>query len=123
MEEIEDILMEQKPDRRLLPNVPDPELQRTNSDRRGANADDIVDKVQKNIHENHSGVRFLVDYPVDVTLGSKMGSQKINGRAVDISSSGMLLRMPKDCDTKIEVGSKVGLEFEIKPGIISSARM
>ena len=54
MEEIEDILMEQKPDRRLLPNVPDPELQRTNSDRRGANADDIVDKVQKNIYENHS---------------------------------------------------------------------
>ena len=50
MEEIEDILMEQKPDRRLLPNVPDPELQRTNSDRRGANADDIVDKVKKNIH-------------------------------------------------------------------------
>ena len=47
MEEIEDILMEQKPDRRLLPNVPDPEMQRSNSDRRGANADDIVDKVQK----------------------------------------------------------------------------
>ena len=71
MEEIEDILMEQKPDRRLLPNVPDPELQRTNSDRRGANADDIVDKVKKNIHENHSGVRFLVDYPVDITLDGK----------------------------------------------------
>ena len=116
MEEIEDILMEQKPDRRLLPNVPDPELQRTNSDRRGANADDIVDKVKKNIHENHSGVRFLVDYPVDVTLDGKKGGQKLNGRAVDISSSGMLLRVPKKCETTIEVGSKVGLEFEIKPG-------
>ena len=49
MEPIEDIMMQEKPDRRLLPNVPDPEGQRTNSDRRGANADDIIDKVKKNI--------------------------------------------------------------------------
>lgn len=113
MEPIEDIMMQEKPDRRLLPNVPDPEGQRTNSDRRGANADDIIDKVKKNIHENHSGIRFIVDYIVDVQLPNK---ERIEARAVDISSSGILLRLTKKQDGLIKVGDKLHLEFEITPG-------
>ena len=43
---LKDIMMRERPDRRLLPNVPDKEGVRTNSDRRGAIEDHIHDRVK-----------------------------------------------------------------------------
>lgn len=114
MEGKKDILLQPRPDRRLLPNVPDKEGVRTNSDRRGAVDDDIHDRVRKSIEENGTGIRYLVDYPVKVRVGRKFGS--VTCTAMDISSSGMALRLKPELAQKIEVGSKLRLQFEILPG-------
>lgn len=114
MEGKKDILLQPRPDRRLLPNVPDKEGVRTNSDRRGAVDDDIHDRVKKSIDENGTGIRYLVDYPVKVRVGLKLGS--VTCTAMDISSSGMALRLKPELAQKIEVGSKLRLQFEILPG-------
>lgn len=114
MEGKKDILLQPRPDRRLLPNVPDKEGVRTNSDRRGAVDDDIHDRVKKSIEENGTGIRYLVDYPVKVRVGRKFGS--VTCTAMDISSSGMALRLKPELAQKIEVGSKLRLQFEILPG-------
>ena len=45
MQPEKDILMQQRPDRRLLSNVPDAEGIRSNSDRRGQNESNIADRV------------------------------------------------------------------------------
>lgn len=114
MEGKKDILLQPRPDRRLLPNVPDKEGVRTNSDRRGAVDDNIHDRVKKSIEENGTGIRYLVDYPVKVCVGRKLGS--VTCTAMDISSSGMALRLKPELAQKIEVGSKLRLQFEILPG-------
>lgn len=114
MEGKKDILLQPRPDRRLLPNVPDKEGVRTNSDRRGAVDDNIHDRVKKSIDENGTGIRYLVDYPVKVRVGRKLGS--VTCTAMDISSSGMALRLKPELAQKIEVGSKLRLQFEILPG-------
>lgn len=114
MEGKKDILLQPRPDRRLLPNVPDKEGVRTNSDRRGAVDDNIHDRVKKSIDENGTGIRYLVDYPVKVRVGRKLGS--VTCTAMDISSSGMALRLKPELAQKIEVDSKLRLQFEILPG-------
>lgn len=114
MEGKKDILLQPRPDRRLLPNVPDKEGVRTNSDRRGAVDDNIHDRVKKSIDENGTGIRYLVDYPVKVRVGRKLGS--VTCTAMDISSSGMALRLKPELAQKIEVGSKLRMQFEILPG-------
>lgn len=114
MEGKKDILLQPRPDRRLLPNVPDKEGVRTNSDRRGAVDDNIHDRVKKSIDENGTGIRYLVEYPVKVRVGRKLGS--VTCTAMDISSSGMALRLKPELAQKIEVGSKLRLQFEILPG-------
>ena len=114
MEEEKDILLQPRPDRRLLPNVPDKEGVRKNSDRRGAVDDNIHDRVKKNIDENGTGTRYLVNYPVKVRLERRLSS--FNCTAMDISSSGMALRFTLEQAKHIEVGTELVLQFEISPG-------
>lgn len=114
MEEEKDILLQPRPDRRLLPNVPDKEGVRTNSDRRGAVDNNIHDRVKKNIDENGTGTRYLVNYPVKVRLGRMLSS--FTCTAMDISSSGMALRFTPEQAKHIEVGTELALQFEISPG-------
>lgn len=111
---LKDIMMRERPDRRLLPNVPDKEGVRTNSDRRGAIEDHIHDRVKKSIEENGTGTRYLVDYPVKVRLGRKLKS--VTCKAMDISSSGMALRLSPELAKHIEVGTRLNLQFKISPG-------
>ena len=114
MEEKKDILLQPRPDRRLLPNVPDKEGVRKNSDRRGAVDDNIHDRVKKNIDENGNGIRYVVDYPVQVRLGRQLTSFTCS--AMDISSSGMALRFSSGQEKGIEIGTELALQFEISPG-------
>ena len=114
MEEKKDILLQPRPDRRLLPNVPDKEGVRKNSDRRGAVDDNIHDRVKKNIDENGNGIRYVVDYPVQVRLGRQLTSFTCS--AMDISSSGMALRFTPEQAKHIAVGTELALQFEISPG-------
>lgn len=114
MEEKKDILLQPRPDRRLLPNVPDKEGVRKNSDRRGAVDDNIRDRVKKNIEENGNGIRYVVDYPVKVRIGNKLTGFTCS--AMDISSSGMALRFAPGQEKDIEVGTELELSFKITPG-------
>lgn len=115
-EEIKDIMSKVAGDRRLLSHVPDEEGVRSNNDRRGENTDDILQKVQKNIIENEAGVRFQVDYPVDINLSGELLTASFTATAVDISSSGMQLKIkPKD-EYKLKKDKAVELTFEITPG-------
>lgn len=113
MEEEKDILLQPRPDRRLLPNVPDKEGVRTNSDRRGAIDDNIHDRVKKSIDENGTGIRYLVDYPVKVRVGKL---KSFTCSAIDISSSGMALRLKKEQERLLGEGTELSLQFKITPG-------
>lgn len=113
MEPIKDILLQTKGDRRLLPNVPDKDGIRSNVDRRGHLAgEDIADKVKKNVDDNGVGVRYIVDYPVKVKLWKKSFSAK----ALDISSSGVLLQVDKHLAEELSESKDIELQFEITPG-------
>ena len=87
---IQDVLYEEKQDRRLLSHVPDSTGHRSNHSRRGAsdilNSDDYVRYEQ----DAKNGQRYLVDYPVEMRLP---GGGLLTGRAVDISTTGILVRM------------------------------
>lgn len=111
----QDILLNPREDRRLLPHVPDKTLQRTNVDRRGTVGD------RKNIYDfidsNAKGIRYRVSYRVQVTCKTKNNKSKFYCRGIDISTTGILLQtndgqhlqMLEDADT-------VKLKFEIIPG-------
>ncbi|MGM9529014.1 MAG: glycosyltransferase [Phascolarctobacterium sp.] len=111
-----DILVEEQPDRRLLSHVPDAEGVRSNSDRRGFNENDVVERSKKNIEGNHQGVRFVVDYPVDVSMPSRKSLKHLQGHVLNISSSGILLGFSNGEGNRITVGDVLGLSFEITPG-------
>ena len=111
-----DILVEEQPDRRLLSHVPDAEGVRSNSDRRGFNENDVVERSKKNIEGNHQGVRFVVDYPVDVSMPFRKSLKSLKGHVLNISSSGLLLGFNQGEGNRIAVGDVLGLNFEITPG-------
>ena len=110
----QDILYEEKQDRRLLSHVPDSTGHRSNHSRRGAteaiNSDDYVRYEQ----DAKNGQRYLVDYPVDIRLP---GGGLLSGRAVDISTTGILVRMDQVAGRAAPTfEGEVTLTFEITPG-------
>lgn len=60
----EDVLLKLKEDRRLLSNVPDKTNVRTNADRRGKTYDSS--NINEYIAQKQSGLRYKVDYDVEV---------------------------------------------------------
>ena len=55
---VQDILLEPKKDRRLLPNVPDAKKMRSGQERRGSSIEHL---------DTISSTRYLVQYPVTIT--------------------------------------------------------
>ena len=118
MAEVKDILYEQKPDRRLLSFVPDASGVRSNQDRRMA----VDPKASRNDAEfsyaayeadNKKGQRFLVDY--DVTV--KFGAKRVKAKAIDISTTGMLIKFENAADAEaVNKEKQVILKFEITAG-------
>ena len=118
MAEVKDILYEQKPDRRLLSFVPDASGVRSNQDRRMA----VDPKASRNDAEfsyaayeadNKEGQRFLVDY--DVTV--KFGAKRVKAKAIDISTTGMLIKFENAADAEaVNKEKQVILKFEITAG-------
>lgn len=88
-ENIEDILLQQKPDRRMLSYVPDKQHVRNNVDRRGGKtletyegkADDYIKSIQ-------SGIRYQVNYNVRLTVKMKgSGRKRLTCKCIDISTA------------------------------------
>ena len=107
----EDILYTMKGDRRLLSHVPDASGHRSNRSRRGASADMESEDYTLYEQDAKNGQRYLVDYPVKID--SSAGT--LAARAVDISTTGILVRLEGDAHAA-ELSGDVKLTFEITAG-------
>lgn len=111
---VQDVLYEEKQDRRLLSHVPDSTGHRSNHSRRGATDEINTEDYVRYEQDAKNGQRYLVDYPVEMRLP---GGGLLTGRAVDISTTGILVRMDvvEGRPTPTFDGD-VKLTFEITPG-------
>ncbi|BCJ94502.1 hypothetical protein acsn021_20710 [Anaerocolumna cellulosilytica] len=117
--ETEDILLAPLKDRRLLSDVPDKEALRTNIDRRGKKTLENEDtNMQAYIQSKQLGVRYQVNYAVELTYIQKNGNKvKIEGIGEDISTTGILIKLKeKQQLLEINEAKKIILRFEILPG-------
>jgi len=114
----EDVLYEEKPDRRLLSYVPDESGLRSNHDRRGHHEEDTDGKIDYRLYEkdDKSGQRYMVDYDVTVSFYYQGQREQFVAKAVDISTTGMLLRLPMGKEQLIKESDKLKLKFKITPG-------
>lgn len=115
---MEDVLLVQKEDRRMLSYVPDKQQIRNTMDRRGGKtletfegrADDYIKTIQ-------SGIRYKIDYRVKIRCGGKEGKKTFVCKGMDISTTGILLEMKSEEEMKwLQEATGIRLDFEIMPG-------
>ena len=107
----EEVLYTVKEDRRLLSHVPDATGHRSNRSRRGASAAMESDDYVLYEQDAKNGQRYLVDYPVKI----ESAAGTLAARAVDISTTGILVRLEEET-RGAELSGEVKLTFEIEPG-------
>ena len=112
-----DVLLDIKPDRRLLSKVPDAEGARLNKERRGFDTDNSEYDIKTLMDQEHSGTRYLVAYDVAVELCGE-DKKKRHCKAVgrDISSTGMLLELAAADAEALGHAKSIELSFEIIEG-------
>lgn len=121
-QEIQEVLLQEKPDRRMLNKAIDQEGIRTNHDRRrivtadSNNGKTVRSSVEEMIESERGGRRYLVSY--DVLIKFKHGgvTNKVVVRSVDISTTGMLLELPRKLALELRQSKDVELQFTITPG-------
>ncbi|QCX34690.1 glycosyltransferase [Caloramator sp. E03] len=115
---VEDVLLQQRTDRRLLSNVLDKKKSRTNIDRRGKKLSrDFQGKIKDIIDSKKEGIRYQVSYNVKVICFNENEKKTFYCKAVDISATGILLNLfHKERLEYISNASKVILKFKILPG-------
>ena len=109
----QEILFEEKQDRRLLSHVPDATGKRSNYSRRGAVDTLRTEDYTQYEQDAKNGQRYLVDYPVTIHLSN---SSVMEARAVDISTTGILVQIPTADGQEPSFEKDVKLTFEIVPG-------
>ena len=107
----DEVLYTVKEDRRLLSHVPDATGHRSNRSRRGASTAMESDDYVLYEQDAKNGQRYLVDYPVKI----EGAAGTLAARAVDISTTGILVRLEEEAH-KAELSGEVKLTFEIEPG-------
>lgn len=118
MEKIEDILLKQNKDRRLLSNVPDKQAIRKNTDRRGNKVlEDYKDDPMGFIISKNAGIRYEMHCDVKIICRTKREKVIIQSRSKDISTTGILLELDnKDDLDVINNSDELVLKFNISPG-------
>ncbi|MBF1703774.1 MAG: glycosyltransferase [Selenomonas sp.] len=111
--EEQEILFEEKQDRRLLSHVPDATGKRSNYSRRGAVDTLRTEDYAQYEQDAKNGQRYLVDYPVTIHLSN---GSVMEARAVDISTTGILVQIPTTDGQEPSFDKDVKLTFEIVPG-------
>ncbi|MEC0240554.1 glycosyltransferase [Paenibacillus dokdonensis] len=114
---LKEVLTSPRADRRILPDVPDPEHIRTTPDRRGmkemeekAEQDpDLISKLRL------LSLRYEADFEVRIATKGQRKKRMMKGQAVDISSTGILIRLD-DSRPRISPGESVQIRFHIPPG-------
>ena len=109
----QEILFEEKQDRRLLSHVPDATGKRSNYSRRGAVDTLRTEDYAQYEQDAKNGQRYLVDYPVTMHLSN---ASIMEARAVDISTTGILVQIPTADGQEPSFDKDVKLTFEIVPG-------
>ena len=113
-----DVLYEEKRDRRILSYVPDESGLRNNHDRRGHYEKEFEGSINYKLYEkdDKSGQRYIVDYDVTVSVTYQGNKETFTAKAVDISSTGMLLKLPADKAKFVKENDTLNLKFKITPG-------
>ena len=115
--EVQDILLQEKKDRRMLSYVPDKQKARSNVDRRGGRSlEDFEGNVADYIKSIQSGIRYQVDYQVQVTVKTGRKKQRFICKGIDVSTTGILLRMEAQQQKLLQEAERIVLHFEILPG-------
>lgn len=112
----EDVLLQTKSDRRILSFVPDPHGIRKTVDRRGTPPRNGSKVSREKMIED--GIRYLAEYPVTVLCTDRYGAtRKFSGSSLDVSSTGMLLRVTSAANQRaLRNAKKIRLRFEIVAG-------
>lgn len=118
MNKVEDILLKQNKDRRLLSNVPDKHSIRKNTDRRGNMVlDEYEDDPMGFIMSKNAGIRYEMQVKVKIKCKMKKESISLQGISKDISSTGILIGLNDNANLKIiNECEHLTLEFKISPG-------
>lgn len=116
-EEIKDVLINYKEDRRILSHVPDAEKIRKISDRRGKGVKEPSDSSYERIKTKKAGIRYVMDTEVIISDSSRKTSGSVKARSMDISTTGILIRASSIEDFNvIREMESIKLNFEIVPG-------
>lgn len=114
--EVEDVLLELKNDRRLLSNVPDKSRIRSNLDRRGGDKQASMN-INDYITQKQAGMRYKIDYDVQVSYTKDSVKYDIHCKGIDISMTGILLNIKEEEHVEnLKAAENIILKFEIKPG-------
>lgn len=111
-----DTLLVAKPDRRLLPKVPDKEGSRSTVDRRRVKGTEESDDISTLIGNESMGRRYLVEYVVSIQYITADKKVTCLGKGIDISTTGMLLEVSPEVAQDLSRASKIILKFVIAPG-------
>ena len=113
---IEDKLVFEKEDRRLLNHVPDKTHERDNSERRGYDFDGVT-SYEEYIEEQVSGIRYVTGFDVELkTYSATDRKLKITCTVVDISNTGMLVELKESDYDALESVKNLKARFRVVPG-------
>lgn len=114
---IEDVLLHENGDRRLLSNVPDVEKVRSNIDRRGEKIFGDGSDILLLSQGKKAGIRYKANFEAEINCRKK-GKLKhvIHCFIKDISSTGVSILLSVNEKKMIEEAEWVTLKFEIVPG-------
>lgn len=115
-----------KEDRRILSYVPDPTYRRQQLDRRGAFDGTSNDYKRPEEGFSHigdileTGQRFHSDFYVSFSIKRRKHRHKrpVKFKSVDLSVTGILLKIPRPVARNIRIGRKIMLKFNIPSGTL-----
>ncbi|MFP3152852.1 glycosyltransferase [Lachnospiraceae bacterium ZAX-1] len=119
-EVLNDILLQTGNDRRMLPNVPDIEKIRNNTDRRGQiMLEDFEGSYTEYMRAQKAGIRYETAYSVRLNIVLKRSKRKVSFqcKSTNISDTGILLNITdKKHLAWLDDAESLVLHFKIKPG-------
>lgn len=110
-----EILLKTKSDRRLLSYVPDKNKVRSDPDRRNFKRDQV--NINEFIKASAKGVRYEIDYPVQIICHHGKEKKSFSCQGIDISMTGILLET-RDIQKAqcMATADKISLDFTIEAG-------
>ncbi|KZE38717.1 hyaluronan synthase [Bhargavaea cecembensis] len=118
----QEILARPREDRSLLPNVPEPPGNLIAVDRRGF---PMGEEMPAELHPNavqewkDSGQRYEADFPVRARFSTDDHQDRfMNARCVEISNTGMLMRIPRDQGRDLAKLTKGKFRFSVPGGVM-----